>query len=250
MSRASSLMPKALQADAAAPAEGDGADPGATMTRRIAEAITAAIVERRLMPGTKLAEQPIADIFKVSRTIVRQALMQLSRDRLITLEPARGAFVARPSVEEARQVFAVRQMLETAMVRQLARGITAEQVEELRAHLRAEASAVQRTDVPGRTRLLADFHIILARQLGNEVLAQLLADLLSRSSLISLMYQSSHSAEHSQAGHVQIVDALARGDADEAVRLMEAHIAEVESNLRLHPRIDDLATALASAASP
>lgn len=64
------------------------------------------------------------------------------------------------------------------------------------------------------------------------------------------MYQSSHSAEHSQAGHVQIVDALARGDADEAVRLMEAHIAEVESNLRLHLRIDDLATALASAASP
>ena len=176
--------------------------------------------------------------------------MQLSRDRLITLEPARGAFVSRPSVEEARQVFGVRLMLETAMVRQLARDITPEQVEELRAHLRAEASAVQRTDVPGRTRLLADFHIILARQLGNEVLAQLLADLLSRSSLISLMYQSSHSAEHSQAGHVQIVDALARGDADEAVRLMEAHIAEVESNLRLHPRIDDLATALASAASP
>ena len=102
MSRASSLMPKALQADASPPAEGDSADPGATMTRRIAEAITAAIVERRLMPGTKLAEQPIADIFKVSRTIVRQALMQLSRDRLITLEPARGAFVSRPSVEEAR----------------------------------------------------------------------------------------------------------------------------------------------------
>lgn len=250
MSRASSLMPKALQADAAAPAEGDGADPGATMTRRIAEAITSAIVERRLMPGTKLAEQPIADIFKVSRTIVRQALMQLSRDRLITLEPARGAFVSRPSVEEARQVFGVRLMLETAMVRQLARDITPEQVEELRAHLRAEASAVQRTDVPGRTRLLADFHIILARQLGNEVLAQLLADLLSRSSLISLMYQSSHSAEHSQEGHVQIVDALARGDGDEAVRLMEAHIAEVESNLRLHPRVADLAAALAPAAGP
>ena len=52
MSRASSLMPKALQADASPPAEGDSADPGATMTRRIAEAITAAIVERRLMPGT------------------------------------------------------------------------------------------------------------------------------------------------------------------------------------------------------
>jgi DNA-binding GntR family transcriptional regulator len=89
-------------------------------TQRIADAITAAIVERRLMPGTKLAEQKIADIFKVSRTLVRQALMQLSRDHLITLEPARGARVAEPSVEEARQVFETRNMLEAAMIRRAA----------------------------------------------------------------------------------------------------------------------------------
>ena len=62
-------------------------------TERIVESITTAIVERRLMPGTKLAEQKIANIFSVSRTLVRQALNQLSRDRLVTLEPARGAFV-------------------------------------------------------------------------------------------------------------------------------------------------------------
>ena len=62
-------------------------------TQRIVDSITAAIVERRLMPGTKLSEQKIADIFKVSRTLVRQALNQLSRDRLVVLEPARGAFV-------------------------------------------------------------------------------------------------------------------------------------------------------------
>ena len=83
-----------------APAEGGG-----NTTQRIVESITTAIVERRLMPGTKLAEQKIADIFKVSRTVVRQALNQLSRDKLVTLEPARGAFVAQPSVDEARQVF-------------------------------------------------------------------------------------------------------------------------------------------------
>ncbi|WP_110402262.1 GntR family transcriptional regulator [Sphaerotilus hippei] len=220
------------------------------MTQRIADAITTAVVERRLMPGTKLAEQQIADIFKVSRTLVRQALNQLSRDRLVTLEPARGAFVARPSVEEARQVFEVRQMLESSMVRQLAASITDEQVAQLRAHLQAEREAVGRTDVTGRTRLLADFHVVLARQLGNEVLAQLLTDLLSRSSLISLMYQSSHSAEHSQDEHVAIVDALARHDADAAVALMAGHIGNVERNLRLNPRINDLATALVPPAGP
>jgi DNA-binding GntR family transcriptional regulator len=221
-------------------ADGSAAGP----TQRIVDSITTAIVERRLMPGTKLAEQQIADIFGVSRTLVRQALNQLSRDRLVMLEPARGAFVAKPSVQEARQVFEVRVMLEAAMVKQLCAVITDAQIAELRQHIKAEALAVARTDVSGRTRLLADFHVVLARMLGNQVLAELLEDLLTRSSLIALMYQSSHSAEHSQEEHVAIVDALERRDARAAVRLLESHLGNVERNLRLSPRVADLATVL------
>jgi DNA-binding GntR family transcriptional regulator len=224
-------------------------DASGNTTQRIVASITTAIVERRLMPGTKLVEQKIADIFQVSRTIVRQALNQLSRDHLVTLEPARGAFVATPSVEEARQVYEVRTMVETALVRRLAAGITDLQVAELRAHLAQEREAIARTDVPGRTRLLADFHVVLARMLGNEVLAQLLNDLLNRSSLIALMYQSAHSAEHSQDEHEQIVDALARRDARAAVRLMEQHIHSVERNLQLDPRTPDLASVLRPASA-
>jgi len=213
-------------------------------TQRIVDSITTAIVERRLMPGTKLAEQQIADIFDVSRTLVRQALNQLSRDHLVTLEPARGAFVAQPSIEEARQVFEVRKMIEAAMVKQLCAVITNAQIAELRTHLKTELDAVRRTDVSGRTRLLADFHVVLARMAGNDVLAELLTDLLSRCSLIALMYQSSHSAEHSQEEHVAIVDALERRDARAAVRLLEGHLGNVERNLRLRPHMNDLVTAL------
>jgi DNA-binding GntR family transcriptional regulator len=213
-------------------------------TQRIVESIVEAIVERRLMPGTKLAESQIGELFSVSRTVVRQALNQLSRDRLVTLEPARGASVALPSVAEARQVFETRQLIEAGVMRELCARITPAQVADLRAHLRHEREAVSRTDVSGRTRLLADFHVVLARMLGNEVLAQLLADLLSRSSLISLMYQSSHSAEHSQAEHVAIVDALERRDARAALKLMSQHLHSVEHNLHLDPRSTDLAQAL------
>jgi DNA-binding GntR family transcriptional regulator len=216
-------------------------------TQRIVDAIVQAIVERRLMPGTKLAEAQLGELFSVSRTVVRQALNQLARDRLVTLEPARGAFVARPSVQEARQLFEARQLIESGIVRELCARITPAQIATLRAHLKQEREAVARTDasgVSGRTHLLADFHIVLARLHGNEVLAQLLADLLSRSSLIALMYQSSHSAEESQAEHVAIVDALQRRDARAAVRLMSHHLEMVERNLRLDPRPTDLAKAL------
>lgn len=213
-------------------------------TRLIVESITNAIVERRLMPGTKLAEQKIADIFKVSRTLVRQALNQLSRDRLVTLEPARGARVAEPSVEEARQVFEVRNLLEAATIRKLCGHLNAPQLAELRAHLKDEKATLLRIDVTGRTRLLADFHIVLARMLGNDALAEMLGDLLSRCSLIALMYQSAHSAEHSYEEHVAIVGALERGDTRAAVKLMEDHLHNVERNLHLDPRVPDLHQAL------
>jgi DNA-binding GntR family transcriptional regulator len=243
-SRASLKVIRALpraQAKAGAPAQ--PVVPGST-THRIVQAITTAVIERRLQPGTKLVEQQIADLFKVSRTVVRQALNQLSRDRLITLEPARGASVREPSVEEAHQVFEARALIEAALVKRLCATVTEDQIARLRAHLRNEHEAVRRTDVAGRTRLLADFHVVLAQLLGNQVLAELLGDLLSRSSLIALMYQSSHSAEHSQAEHVQIVDALQRRDARAAARMMSAHLGNVERNLRLHRRSSDLASAL------
>ena len=216
----------------------------ASATQRIADSITTAIVERRLMPGTKLAEQKIADIFKVSRTLVRQALNQLSRDKLITLESARGARVAEPTVEEARQVFDARNILEAAIVKRAAVGLKPEQITELRAHLAAEKAAIQLTDVSGRTRLLADFHVVIARMLGNEVLAGMIGELVSRSSLIALMYQSSHSAEHSCEEHVAIVDAIEKRDPRAAVKLMELHLHNVERNLQLDPSVADLESVL------
>jgi DNA-binding GntR family transcriptional regulator len=224
------------------PPPAKGRPPSAT--DRIVESVTRAIIERRLNPGTKLVEQTIADVFKVSRTVVRQALNQLSRDRLVMLEPARGAFVAMPSLEEARQVFEMRNMLEAAMVRKLCERIDDAQVAQLRAHLREERQALARGDVTLRTRLLADFHVILAQLLGNQVLAETLRDLLSRSQLISLMFQSSHSADESQREHEQVVDAIERRDTRAAVRLMENHIDSVERNLKTNPDHTDLAQIL------
>ncbi|MBL8371523.1 MAG: GntR family transcriptional regulator [Burkholderiaceae bacterium] len=202
-----------------------------TATHNIVEALTRAIIEHRLLPGTKLAEQKLADHFGVSRTLVRQALFQLSQNRLIRLEPARGAFVAAPSVEEARQVFAVRRMLEAEMTRAFARDVDAGKIQALREHVAHEKAAVARDDVPGRTELLGDFHVRMAELMGNEVLAQLLGDLISRCALITLMYQSQRAAEHSSEEHEGIISALEAGDEARAVALMHEHLAHVEASL-------------------
>lgn len=213
-------------------------------TQRIVQAVTKAVAERRLMPGTKLTEATLCEIFKVSRTLVRQALNQLSRDHLVTLEPARGAFVTEPTSEEAQQVFEVRTMLETVIVRELCKSITPAQIKQLKSHLAAERKAIRENDVAERTRLLGEFHSVLAHIHGNAVLREILSDLLLRSSLIALMYQSSQSAEESHAEHELLVSALADGNSALATRLMKQHLHHVEHNLRLETQTPDLKTVL------
>jgi DNA-binding GntR family transcriptional regulator len=215
-------------------------------TSAIVDALTRAIVEHRLQPGTKLAEQKLADHFGVSRTLVRQALFQLAQNRLVTLEPARGAFVSTPSVEEARQVFAVRRMLETEMTRAFVRSVTPAKLKALRAHVASEKAAMGTADASSRTELLGDFHVRMAELMGNEVLAQMLGELVSRCALITLMYQSASAAEHSSEEHAEIVKALAARDEELAVRLMDEHLLHVEQNLTFDRKVpsNDISMAL------
>ncbi|WP_435531271.1 GntR family transcriptional regulator [Ramlibacter albus] len=218
-----------------------------TPTRQIVEALTRAVVEHRLQPGTKLAEQKLADHFGVSRTLVRQALFQLAQRHLITLEPARGAFVAAPTVEEARQVFQVRRMLETQMVREFVRTVTPAKVKALREHIAQEKNAVDTYDTSSGVDVLGDFHVRMAELTGNEVLAHVLRDLVARSSLITLMYQRAGAAQHSQEEHVELVKAIAAKDEKRAVKLMEDHLLHVEESLAFDRTVPshDIALALA-----
>ena len=218
-------------------------------TDQIAQALTHAIVEHRLQPGARLVEQTLADHFQVSRTLVRQALFLLSEKRLVRLEPSRGAFVASPSVDEARQVFAVRRMLEIELTRAFVRAATPAHIQDLREHVAREQAAVAREDVADRTELLGDFHVRMAELIGNEVLAQVLRELLARCAIATLMYQSTTAAHDSSAEHAALVECFAAGDVTQAVRLMRAHLDHVEAGLNLEQPVPtfDIQQALAHA---
>jgi DNA-binding GntR family transcriptional regulator len=100
-----------------------------------------------------------------------------------------------------------------------------------------ERKAVASPDVSGRIELLGDFHVRMAELMGNQVLADMLGDLISRCSLITLMYQSTLAAEHSTEEHTEIVKALANKDEALAVRLMDEHLQHVEATLTFDRKI-------------
>jgi DNA-binding GntR family transcriptional regulator len=70
-------------------------------SQAIADTLTRAIMDRRLAPGSKLGERDLAEIFGVSRIVIRQALIRLADDDLVQIERNRGAFVAKPGMQEA-----------------------------------------------------------------------------------------------------------------------------------------------------
>ncbi|AJG21372.1 MULTISPECIES: GntR family transcriptional regulator [Cupriavidus] len=222
-------------------------DPAMT-AEAIAEDIVAAIVSHRLPPGTKLREEALASVYRVSRTKVRAALLMLSKDKLIQIVPDKGAFVAKPSAEEAREVFAVRRILEAALAREFVARATAADYKRIDRHLVAEKKALGGSDAHVRTRLLSDFHIMLADVVGNGVLTGMLQELSLRSAVITMLYQSRRDAACSSDEHRDFIEAARAGDTERAVTLMVEHLNHVEAALHFEQvpaaRSKDLVTAL------
>jgi DNA-binding GntR family transcriptional regulator len=167
---------------------------------------------------------------------------------LIRLEPARGAFVAAPPVTEARQVFAVRRMMEAEMTRAFVREATPSRIKSLREHLaRQEAVLKESRDAAQRIELQGDFHLQMARLLDNDVLVQLMVELLSRCSLITLMYQKDNGPDFIENEHGPLLDAISAREEDLAVQLMDDHLVRLEKLLTFDRKIpsNDISMALA-----
>ena len=202
----------------------------------IAQQVVESILAQKLKPGERLGEQELADMFGVSRTLVREALMQLQARGFVEVRTRKGWYVVEPSIDEARDAFAARRAVEAGMLRdsQLLRDAgkpLQAVIKRLRQHVKEEEAAIAGADVATRTFLLADFHVCLAECLGHRVLCDLLRDLTARTTLVSTLYQSTHDARASCADHARIVGALADRDPEGAARQMIVHIGDVENAL-------------------
>jgi len=199
---------------------------------RICDAVRAAILERRLAPGTKLREGPLGTFFGVSRTIVRQALRTLAHEGIVALRDRRVAVVARPSAADVGHVFAARRAIEGAAVEHVVARITRAEVAALRRLVRDEEAAYRRGERAAGLRLSLAFHQRIGELCGNPVRARYLDELVLRTSLAVALYEEA-SAAHAHADHVDLCDAIAGRDGKRAARLMAAHLALLERGLHL-----------------
>ena len=199
----------------------------------IYRSIFEAVVERRLPPGAKLAEEQLGAIFQASRTIVRSALQDLAHDHIVAIERHRGAFVSAPTIADAQDVFFSRKLLESAIAREAARRLRPSDAARLRRMLEQEADALKRGNRERAIRLSGEFHLAIAGLCGEGALTQFLRSLISRSSLVIALYGRGQASECGHADHAALLEALAAGDPERAAAAMAEHIDHVVADLAL-----------------
>lgn len=215
---------------------------GATPDRRgvptdvaIYQAVADAIFEQRLPPGTKLAEDALGDIFSVSRTVVRKALFRLASEKVVEIRPNRGATVASPSVEEARDVFEARRVVEAATVSAAVAALTPAHLRRLRTLVEKDHKAHAAGDRRGAIRYSGAFHLEVAEIAGNQVLKGFLKELIARTSLIIGLYEAPRQAACTYDEHAHLIDAIAAGG-EAAMAAMTGHLSACEKRLGLVER--------------
>lgn len=204
---------------------------------QIANKLNAAILEHRLPPGTKLAEERLSDIFAVSRARIREVLTKLANQHVVEIVPHRGAHVAKPSVEEAKDIFEARRLIEPFSIRKIVTDLDAEATVRLRAHATAELRARECNDEPAIVRLSGEFHILLAELADNAPLLRTTRELATQTCLIISLYSPSTVSSCRADEHSEIIQAIVARNADRATQLLLEHLDHIRNSLDLD-RVD------------
>jgi len=201
----------------------------------IYERLVDAIIDKTLRPGQHLNEVKLAASYSVPRSRVRRVLERLRDEAVVEFRLNHGAFISRPTVREARDVFEARRYLETVIVRLACAKATPERIAALRDHLGVQQQVFDQLR-PDMNRVAADFHLMVADIAGNEVLSRMLSLLMRRVCLIQSLYERRNGVLCLVHEHEHLVDLLAANDVEGAVDATLHHCDHIEQSLDLTDR--------------
>ena len=207
-------------------------DGNQSLTEQVFHALKSQILRSQMRPGSVVIEGELAEQFGVSKTPIREALRLLVQDGWIEVMPRRGYLVRPIGLDDLREVYELRRILESGVIRKIIEQMNAETVSGLRRLIEEQAAAGDSLEVS--IDASRDFHLSLARLTGNERLERGLASLLDEverllrmlPELVTLMTSTSEIEAHRR-----LVDALEDHDADLAESLMMAHLADISRSL-------------------
>lgn len=194
-----------------------------------------AIMGMKLAPKTKLTERDLCEIYQLPRHQVRQVLAKLESDGLVDIHANRGAFIANPSEIEAREMFEVRVILESAVLESIVPALSDRALQQLSEMVKDERTAFKNGQREAWVKLSAEFHIALARLTDNQTLVSAITKYVTRT---TLLISSSHPATAGSCSfdeHLEILEAMKRRDTAAAIAVMRSHLKHCEKRTPCKP---------------
>lgn len=192
-----------------------------------------AIVDRTYEPGMRLKEEKIAAELGVSRTPIREAFRMLERAGWLSIHPGAGAYVRQPSMQEIREIFEVRALVEDWIVRSAAERATVADRAELERIVAAGWAAVERNDLEAMSRLNSEFHLGLAKAARNRKI-QDFAQALGREIRWYFSAIAHEIGRVSWEEHTAMLEAVRRSDPAAASEVMAQHIRQTREAFTAH----------------
>ncbi|NJQ00839.1 GntR family transcriptional regulator [Streptomyces sp. PLAI1-29] len=200
---------------------------GGSRQARVIADMRRRIIKGEIEPGAPLSELALAEEFGVSRTPVREALKQLQTEGLVEIRPRVGTFVTTPSRREITELFEMKELLEGAAARLLARRGRVTEIGLLERNLREADEAVARDDRERYAELVQEFHDLLIAGADNsklEVHYRMLMNQLAYSRLVNTSLSQPGRALQSDREHHLVLELILEKDGDSAEYMMREHV--------------------------
>jgi DNA-binding GntR family transcriptional regulator len=222
--------------------------PPSSLEQHVYELIKRDILTGRLHRGAPLVEARLAQEFSVSKTPVREALIRLRLDGLVTIERFRGARVANPSLKDVREIFELRRWIESGIAAQIAQERPSDTLAKLRLNIKESRLYLRQGREEEYLAAIREFDDILATGTGNALAYQLLRYLYNIFGLIAVAtLPAPGRRQRSINEHVRIFNAIDAEDRQGAIEATIAHVDSLESDYIDQARVEDIEEDLASA---
>ncbi len=203
--------------------------PPQRLREMVLDRMRAAIIAGRFKSGERLVERALCDQLGVSRSVVREVIRILEAEGLVESAGHKGPVVARLDLNQARQIYDIRLLLESGAAAGCARVADA----AMRADLRAALSALQAAPQAGETALFdatTRFYEVIFRAAGHHIaweIVQRLNGRISRLRALTLATTDRHVS--GPARMARIAEAILAGDADAAAAAVRDHLTEARA---------------------
>lgn len=196
-----------------------------------------AIVDQRLLPGTRLNELAMCDAFKISRRDMERVFARLAFENMVRMVPNRGAFVASPDAREARAIFAARKTIEAGIVELAGVRASGADFRVLAKNIADEDAHRHAGRVREAIQLSGQFHLLLAQIADNAILEDQVRQLVARTSLVTSLFENVTGLGCWHNDHQKIIEHLRDHQPKRAIDLMRRHLDDLEESLDLNRKI-------------